>query len=611
MAEVVVTGVSSFVGHHLARHWALLGHHVIGTISRPRDRYLGIAAERIAAIEPYVEIFGLDLREAREIAALVDRRAPSLWIQHAGFATAYGSFDYDLDVAHQVNVASLMPLYAALRGGPCGVIITGSSFEYTTSETGNREDDACAPDTPYGLSKLAQTLRARQLAEQLDVPSRVARLYIPFGARDNPEKLLSQTVAKLRNGEPIALSPCEQKRDFLGITDVCEAYVRLADDLARPGFDIFNIAGGDPVRLRGCQTRPAPLRRHAHAAGRTAGVVCRHRQGAPRAGMDSNAAEHGDRPRLAGSRQRQMTSLARVSVIMSVLNGEAFLRPAVESILGQTFRDFEFIVIDNASSDGTAGILDGYRDDRIVRLRNDDIRTLTQSLNRGLHAARGEYVARLDADDLAAAERLGRQVAFLDANPDVVLVASHLRIIDETDRVIGHFRSPSEEAALYDDLAYRNPIGHSAAMFRRAPVLALGGYPPAYVFAQDLALWVMLAQRHARFGMIGDLLGDNREHSQRTTLSPAMALLRHRESIEIFETALRLPRLSDEARRRGRINLARLHCLLAGALMQSGDGTGAALELAHGIRLAPLFCVRRAIAGRWRTALPDGRAAHS
>ena len=250
MAEVVVTGVSSFVGHHLARHWALLGHHVIGTVSRPRDRYLGIAAERIAAIEPYVEIFGLDLREPREIAALVDRRAPSLWIQHAGFATAYGSFDYDLDVAHLVNVASLMPLYAALRGGPCGVIITGSSFEYTTSETGNREDDACAPDTPYGLSKLAQTLRARQLAEQLDVPSRVARLYIPFGARDNPEKLLSQTVAKLRNGEPIALSPCEQKRDFLGITDVCEAYVRLADDLARPGFDIFNIAGGDPVRLR-------------------------------------------------------------------------------------------------------------------------------------------------------------------------------------------------------------------------------------------------------------------------------------------------------------------------------------------------------------------------
>jgi nucleoside-diphosphate-sugar epimerase len=250
MAEVVVTGVSSFVGHHLARHWALLGHHVIGTISRPRDRYLGIAAERIAAIEPYVEIFGLDLREPRDIAALVDRRAPSLWIQHAGFATAYSSFDYDLDFGHQLNVAPLTPLFAALRGGPCGVVITGSSAEYAVSEIGNREDDACAPDTPYGLSKLTQTLRARQLAEQFDIPTRVARLYIPFGSRDSPQKLLPQTIAKLRQGEPVALSPCEQRRDFLGVSDVCEAYVRLADDLARPGFDLFNIAGGIPVRLR-------------------------------------------------------------------------------------------------------------------------------------------------------------------------------------------------------------------------------------------------------------------------------------------------------------------------------------------------------------------------
>jgi nucleoside-diphosphate-sugar epimerase len=250
VAEVVVTGVSSFVGHHLARHWALLGHHVIGTISRPRDRYVGISALRIAAIEPYVEVFGLDLREPGGIAALVDRRAPSLWIQHAGFATAYGSLDYDLDAAHLLNVTALTPLYAALRGGSCGIVITGSSTEYATSETGNRETDACVPDTPYGLSKLTQTLRARQLAEQFDVPTRVARLYVLFGPRDRPEGLLSQTVAKLRQGEPIALSPCEQRRDFLGITDVCDAYVRLADDLARPGFDIFNIAGGNPVRLR-------------------------------------------------------------------------------------------------------------------------------------------------------------------------------------------------------------------------------------------------------------------------------------------------------------------------------------------------------------------------
>jgi glycosyltransferase involved in cell wall biosynthesis len=295
----------------------------------------------------------------------------------------------------------------------------------------------------------------------------------------------------------------------------------------------------------------------------------------------------------------------RVSVIMSVLNGEKFLRPAIDSILGQTFAYFEFIVIDNASRDGTAAILDSYADGRIVRLRNDEVLSLTASLNKGLNVARGELVARLDADDLAAPQRLARQVAFMDAHPDVVLVASQLRIIDETDRVIGYFRSPTRHEDLYDELAFRNPIGHSAAMFRRAAVLALGGYPSAYVFAQDLALWVMLV-RHGRFGLIDELLGDNREHSRRTTFSPALALLRHRESIDIFQNALRLPSLSARARRLGRINLARLHCLLSGALLKSGAVVAGLTELAHGLRLAPLFCMRRALAGRWRTALPAG-----
>jgi glycosyltransferase involved in cell wall biosynthesis len=303
-----------------------------------------------------------------------------------------------------------------------------------------------------------------------------------------------------------------------------------------------------------------------------------------------------------------MTEQPRVSVIMSVLNGEAFLRQAIDSVLGQTFRDFEFIVIDNASSDRTAAILDGYHDDRIVRLCNGEVCSLTYSLNRGLRSARGEYVARLDADDLAAPDRLARQTAYLDAHQDAILVASHLRIIDAAGRVMGHFRAPADHVHIYDQLAYRNPIGHSAVMFRRAPVLALGGYPASYVFAQDLALWVALARQHARFGMIAEPLGDNREHGKRATFSSALALARHRESIEIFEAAQQLPSLSKTARRLGRMNLARLHCFLAGALLRSGAAASASVELARGVRLAPLFCVRRVLAGRWRTALPGAEA---
>ena len=134
MADVVITGVSSFVGHHLARHWASRGHRVIGTISRPREQYRGVEAERLAAIEPHVEVSRLDLLEPRDIATMVDRYAPSLWIQHAGFARGYGSLDFDLDHGHLINVAPLTQLYSALRGSRCGVIVTGSSAEYAAAE---------------------------------------------------------------------------------------------------------------------------------------------------------------------------------------------------------------------------------------------------------------------------------------------------------------------------------------------------------------------------------------------------------------------------------------------------------------------------------------------
>ncbi len=257
MSTVVVTGVSSFVGCHLARHWASRGHQVIGMLSRPRREYDGVAAQRLASIEPLVKLDHLDLRKPDDIPALVERTTPDLWIHHAGYAASYASFDYDLDAGHAINVAPLTSLFAALAGTRCGVILTGSSAEYAAQDRGNREDDACCPETPYGLSKLTATLRARQLARQRNVSTRVARLYIPFGRLDNPNKLLAQTVAKLRANEPIALSSCEQKRDVVGISDVCNIYERLADDLPRTRFDIFNVGRGEGVVLRDLLIRVA------------------------------------------------------------------------------------------------------------------------------------------------------------------------------------------------------------------------------------------------------------------------------------------------------------------------------------------------------------------
>jgi glycosyltransferase involved in cell wall biosynthesis len=287
---------------------------------------------------------------------------------------------------------------------------------------------------------------------------------------------------------------------------------------------------------------------------------------------------------------------------MSVLDGEAYLRPAVESILNQTFGDFEFIVIDNASTDATPGILDSYNDPRLVRLRNDKVLSLTQSLNIGLQKAEGMYIARQDADDISAPSRFQLQSAFLDAHADAILVGGHVRLIDETSAVFGHFTPPIEPHALYEALAWSNPFAHSVCMFRRDAAITAGGYPANYIFAQDLALWLKLARR-GTLGMIGQNLLDLREHRGQTTNAPSYRIVRHKEAIDLFLQAQDLPGLSDEARSRGRVHLANLRGQLARDYLKSGSAFAAAAELARSFFTAPGFFVRRVFGGPHASAL--------
>jgi glycosyltransferase involved in cell wall biosynthesis len=130
--------------------------------------------------------------------------------------------------------------------------------------------------------------------------------------------------------------------------------------------------------------------------------------------------------------------MARVSVVMSVFNGERFLREAVDSILGQTYRDLELIVIDDGSADGSGEILAQRRQaDARLRVFPQANMGLTRSLNRGVELSTGEYVARMDADDLSEPRRFERQVAFMDAHPDVGLLGTAYREIDGEGRVLG------------------------------------------------------------------------------------------------------------------------------------------------------------------------------
>jgi nucleoside-diphosphate-sugar epimerase len=246
----IVTGTSSFVGTHLARAFADAGYTVTATHSRPLETYNGVRAERLSFAAEKARLAKLDITDASAIGELANRIRPDLWVHHAGHTTDYASADYDAATGDAVNVAPLDAVFDAIKSTGGGVLVTGSSAEYGNSEQANREDEHARPETPYGISKLAETNRAATLSRSTGVPVRVGRLYIPFGHLDHPAKLLAQVMAGLRSGTPIDLSSCRQRRDFIGVGDVCSAWIDMADDLTRGGFDVINVCSGQAIELR-------------------------------------------------------------------------------------------------------------------------------------------------------------------------------------------------------------------------------------------------------------------------------------------------------------------------------------------------------------------------
>lgn len=187
----------------------------------------------------------------------------------------------------------------------------------------------------------------------------------------------------------------------------------------------------------------------------------------------------------------RLSSSPRVSVLMGVYNGEQFLRPAVESILNQTFADFEFIIVEDGSTDRTWDILREYaaHDRRIVLLRNETNIGHTHSVNTALHLARGEYIARQDADDISLPERLSRQVHYLDTNHHIGILGTFIRSIDEMDAEVCIERLPTTPKCIKWSLFFGNCFAHPSMMMKRTVLEAVGHYAPDKDPAEDYDLW--------------------------------------------------------------------------------------------------------------------------
>lgn len=180
---------------------------------------------------------------------------------------------------------------------------------------------------------------------------------------------------------------------------------------------------------------------------------------------------------------------------MSVYNGERYLEEAIESILAQTFRDFELLIVDDGSTDKSAKILAGAasRDVRIRIVTNPSNIGLTRSLNKALAEARGTLIARMDADDIALPERLERQIAFLQNNPEVGVVGTAYRFINGRGETIGEKVILGDNRLIQRVLIRFNPFLHSSVMIRKGLLDRIGGYDERYKKAQDYDLWMRLA----------------------------------------------------------------------------------------------------------------------
>jgi glycosyltransferase involved in cell wall biosynthesis len=181
-----------------------------------------------------------------------------------------------------------------------------------------------------------------------------------------------------------------------------------------------------------------------------------------------------------------------VSVLMAVRDGAPWVAEAVGSVLGQTLADLELIVVDDGSTDATPEVLAGVTDRRL-RLERRQREGLTRSLNHALARARAPLVGRLDADDVALPTRLARQVAFLTTHPEVGVLGTAAREVDETGAQVRVVRPPSEDAAIRRVLIRRNPMLHSTVVMRRALLERVGGYDESFAVAQDYDLWLRLA----------------------------------------------------------------------------------------------------------------------
>ena len=248
----------------------------------------------------------------------------------------------------------------------------------------------------------------------------------------------------------------------------------------------------------------------------------------------------------------------KVSVVMPAFNAAQFIRPAVDSILAQTYEDFELIILNDGSTDSTQSIVEGYSDPRI-RLMNKENSGVASTLNLGLQEAQGEFIWRHDADDVSLPQKLEKEVAFLRAHPEFVLCATQVAFMSERGRVAwnkkqpkdGWLRSEAYREVFFEDFSPYSPVTHGTTLFRRSILEYTGGYREAFITSEDIDMWLRFLE-HGRLAVLNECLSLHRLSSSSATAVHGWKNHFYRELAKEFYQ-IRRNGEPDELERTGRI----------------------------------------------------------
>jgi len=236
----------------------------------------------------------------------------------------------------------------------------------------------------------------------------------------------------------------------------------------------------------------------------------------------------------------------QVSILMTVFNAEDYIIEAINSLINQTYTNWELIIVDDGSTDSSLTKIKIFIDYRIRIFPLERNIGRTSALRLAFELATGSYIAVLDADDVSDPNRIFEQVNYLDNHMDIALVASWVYYIDENSRIFDELTPPTSTNDLYDCLGWTNPIAHSSAMYRFNAAKDVGGYPTDLYWAQDFGLILNLANRHG-IAMIGKHLCKIRLLTNSMTRSKKNRLIVAMEEKKLFTLAANTLNLSGKS----------------------------------------------------------------